>query len=316
MTGATGFVGRHLLAEAQRRGHDVVVLVRERSDALEGVEQFEIGDMAERDDWSEAVARADAVIHLAARVHMMRERGAGLDEVYERCNTESTIRLARAAADAGVRRFVFASSIKVNGERTTGEPFTAASPAAPVDPYGRSKHRAEELLSELAAASRLGVSILRPTVVYGPGAGGNIQRIAGAVRRGMPLPLGAVRNRRSMIAVQNLVTGILAAAEADAPGVQTALLADPAPISTRELVEHLAAGLGVRPRLVPVPVGLLRLAGRVGGRAGDVDRLVSDLEVIPDWAALGVDAGVLLHTGEALRALGAALGPDSSPHPG
>ncbi len=307
ITGATGFVGRHLVAEAQRQGHELAVLVRAETSALSGVEQIVIGDIAEQHDWAAAVAKADAVIHLAARVHVMHERGTELDEVYAHHNTAPTLRLARAAADAGVRRFVFASSIKVNGERTVGTPFTANSAAAPVDAYGRSKHAAEEGLRQLAAQSPMGVALLRPTVVYGLGAVGNIARIAAAVRRGMPLPLGRVSNSRSLIAVQNLVTGILAAAEARTPAAQTFLLADPAPTSTRAFIELLAAGMGVSPRLVPVPLGAIRLAGMLFGRADDVERLLDDLAVVSDWPSLGVSEDRLLSTEEGVQAFARAL---------
>ena len=305
ITGATGFIGRHLLARARASGHEAIALVRSRTDELDGTGQIEIGDMAERADWTEAVAGADAVIHLAARVHMMGESGADLDATYERYNTAPTLALARAAADAGVRRFVFASSIKVNGERTSAEPFAASSEPAPVDPYGRSKHRAEQGLVALAAEG-LSIAIVRPTVVYGPDAGGNIDRIARAVKRRVPLPLGAVKGRRSMVAVENLVTGLIAAAETEIEGVQTFLLADPGPVSARTLVERIAAGGEVKPRLVPVPAGLLRFGGRLLGRGDDIARLVDDLVVVPDWGRLGIPEESLVPAEEAMAALGRA----------
>lgn len=307
VTGATGFIGRHFIAQAQRDGHQVVALVRAATEELSGVEQLEIGDMAERGDWSVAVAGADCIVHLAARVHVMNETGSGLDELYERHNTVPTLRLARAAADAGVRRLVFVSSIKVNGEKTAGEPFTAASIPAPVDAYGRSKHRAEQLLRELAASSKLAVSIVRPTVVYGPGVGGNIARIASAVGRKFPLPLGSARNQRSMLGVSNLVTGLLSAATATGSGAQTYLLADPQPVSTRKIIELLGEGSGVSPRLLIFPRGLLRFGAKLLGRAADVDRLFDDLVVEPDWAALGVSADQLQDAEDGIRAYARSL---------
>jgi nucleoside-diphosphate-sugar epimerase len=307
VTGATGFIGRHFIAQAQRAGHQVVALVRTVTDELADITQLEIGDLAERTDWEALVSGADCVVHLAARVHVMNEKDSGLAELYERHNTVPTLRLARAAADAGVGRFVFASSIKVNGEKTTGEPFSANSAPAPVDAYGRSKHRAEQLLRELADNSTLAISIVRPTVVYGAGVGGNIARIAGAVSRKLPLPLGSAHNSRSMLGVENLVVGLLAAATASHPGSQTYLLADPEPISTRKLIELLAEGLGVAPPLLSFPRGLLRFGAGILGRAADIDRLFEDLVVVPDWSALGVSADQIVATDEGIRAYARSL---------
>lgn len=307
VTGATGFVGAHFVAGAKRDGHEVVALVRSKSAELSGVTQIEIGDMAERTDWSAAVAGADCVVHLAARVHVMHESGTGLDELYEKYNTAPTLALAKAAADAGVGRFVFVSSIKVNGEKTTGEPFTAASPAAPVDAYGRSKHVAEQRLAELAASSGLAVSIARPTVVYGAGVGGNIQRIASAVQKRVPLPLGSANNQRSLLGVTNLVGGLLSAAASERPGVSTYLLADPEPVTTRRLIELLGEGMGVSPRLFRVPTGLIRFGAKLVGRSTDADRLFDDLVVVPDWDALGVLPGGIQSSEAGLVALGRKL---------
>lgn len=307
VTGATGFVGRHFTAEALRRGHEVVALVRKIDPTVANIRQIEVGDIAERDDWSEAVEGADAIVHLAARVHVMHEQSGDLDAIYNRVNTDPTIALARAAADSGVRRFVFMSSIKVNGERTTDEAFSSASAPAPVDPYGRSKHLAEQQLTDIAGGTTLSVAILRPTVVYGPGVGGNIRRIGGAVRRGIPLPLGSIRNARTMVSVDNLVTGTLAAIDADFDRARVFLVGDPTPLSTRQLAEYLAEGLGMRARLWPLPVGVLRFGARLLGRSADVARLVDDLVVQPDWDALGLRADELRTTRSAMTELGHSL---------
>ena len=307
VTGATGFVGRHFVAEARRRGHEVICLVRNLDPTLDESSQIEVGDIAEHTEWSAAVEGADAVVHLAARVHVMHEQSGDLDALYNRVNVEPTIALARACADAGVRRFLFMSSIKVNGERTAGEPFSASSIPAPVDAYGRSKFLAEQKLTALARDRHLPIAILRPTVVYGPGAGGNIRRIAGAVRRGMPLPLGSIRNARTMVAIDNLVIGMFAALEADFGSARVFLLGDPTPLSTRELAEYLAEGLGTRARLWKVPVRLLRLGAKALGRDADAARLVEDLVVEPDWDALGVESDHLRSTRSAMSELGRSL---------
>lgn len=312
VTGATGFVGRHVLEEARRRGHEVVALVRQRSDDLGDVEQIEIGDISQVADWTSAVVGADAVVHLAARVHVMHDDAPDLEREYARVNTDPTVKLAEAAVQSGVRRFVFMSSIKVNGERTTSQPYSSSSTPAPADPYGRSKHRAELALQELAEDSSLSVVALRPTVVYGPGVGGNIRRIAGAVRRGIPLPLGSVHNARTMLAVENLAVGTVNAAEIAFDGFRLAIVGDPAPVSTRRLVELLAAGMNEVPRLIPFPVGLLKIAGAAVGRRSDVSRLTEDLVVRPDWELLNVDAGQLTTTDEAMAALGRTFSTSTS----
>lgn len=307
VTGATGFVGRHLIKEAERRGHEVVALVRRRDERLACARQIEIGDIAERVDWSEAVAGADAVVHLAARVHVMKETSTNADLEYARVNVAPTLRLAQAAADARVGRFVFVSSIKVNGELTSGAPFTAESVPRPADAYGRSKHLAEIGLREIAEDRGLGVAILRPTVVYGPEVGGNIRRIGRAVAKRIPMPLASVHNSRSMLSVDNLARGALAAAQTELRGSGVFLLSDREPISTRRLVELLAEGSGVRPCLLPVPAGLLRLAGKVLGRGADAARLLDDLVVVPNWDRLGVADADLRSTADAMRAVGSSI---------
>lgn len=310
VTGATGFVGRHFTAEAARRGHEVVALVRRFDSSLTGLRQIEIGDITARTDWSDAVRGGDAVVHLAARVHVMNEHADDVDALYERVNAHPTAALARAAADAGAQRFVFMSSIKVNGERTSGEPFSSDDAPAPVDPYGRSKLLAERKLTTIGEAGQMSVAILRPTVVYGPGVGGNIERIGGAVRRGVPLPIGSIRNTRTMVSVDNLVAGTLAALDTKIDGSRVFLLGDPNPISTRQLAEYLAEGIGRHARLFPFPPALLKLGAKMLGRGADAARLVEDLLVRPDWDALCVADERLRSTKSAMVELGRSLAPD------
>lgn len=306
VTGATGFVGSHLLPALVERGHQVIALVRTPHPGLASEAQICVGDIAEVDSWSDAVAGADVLVHLAARVHVMRETADDARREYERVNTRPTLALARAANAANVRRFIFVSSIKVNGERTDGTPFTSDSRPSPVDPYGESKLAAELGLRALAKDAQMQVVILRPPVVYGPGVGGNIRRLATAVQSRLPLPFASIRNRRTMLAVGNLVQALVAATEGavrvHAP--QPILLGDLEPVSTRSLVGLLAEGVGVAPRLLPLPVPFLRFGAGLLGRAQDVDRLVQDLVIEPGWEDLGIAREALASPEVALPAVG------------
>lgn len=290
VTGATGFVGRHLFAEADAREREMFALTRTPGSAPRGSREIVVGEIDDKTAWGSALAGADAIVHLAARVHVMNDSTAESLHAYRAVNTEGTLRLARAAADSGVRRFVFVSSIKVNGEMTTTEPFSSSSVPSPKDPYGESKREAERGLGIISQETGLEVVVVRPPVVYGPGVGGNILRIAMAVSRGIPLPLGAIHNRRSMLSVESLVRAIHAAAAVEAVPATAVLLGDPEPVSTTDLVQLLAQGLERRARLVPVPAGLLRFGGSVLGRRADVLRLTEDLIVNPNWHDLGINS--------------------------
>ena len=279
VTGANGFVGRRLCAELAREGHRVRLGVRDpaRAAGLEG-EIVAIGAL-ESADWSKAVAGVDAVIHLAARVHVMRESAADPLAEFRAVNVGVTESVARAAAAQGVKRFVFVSSVKVNGEATSAKPFTSDDVPAPRDPYGISKWEAERALARIADTSGLEVAIVRPPLVYGPGVGGNFLRLLKLLRRGIPLPFGAVDNRRSMIYNGNLASVLRACAVHPGAAGKTYLVSDGEDLSTAELTRRLAAVLGMRARLVPVPPPVLRLAGALTGKAGEIDRLVGSLRV-------------------------------------
>ena len=292
VTGASGFLGRYIV-EDLARDHQVIAANRTARGAGSAEWEVEVGDISSTTDWAPYLGGIDVVVHLAARVHVMNESQSDALERYREVNARATLRLAQQAADAGVRRLVFLSSIKVNGERTAGTPFTGESAPRPVDPYGQSKLEAEVSLTDLARTSGLEVVILRSPVVYGPGAGGNIKRIAALVRRGLPLPLASVRNRRTMLSIRNLTTWVRGAVEASTVPESAVLMGDPRPVSTPELIRSLAAGVGRRARLVPMPVALLRGAGALLGRGSEVARLVEDLEIEPSFEELGVSARTL-----------------------
>lgn len=279
VTGSTGFVGQRLCAVLRETGLAVREAVRRAPPVAASHEAAVVGEIDERTDWRRAVENVTSVIHLAGRAHVMHDDQADPLAAYRRVNVAGTTRLAQAAAAAGVRRFVFVSSIKVNGEATTGEPFHETDVPAPLDAYGVSKHEAEEALKRIGRETGMEIVVVRPTLVYGPGVKGNFLSLLRWVRRGLPLPLGRCDNRRSLVGLDNLVDLLRrCATDARAAG-HTFLAADGEDLSTPELVRRLARVLGMKPRLLPVPVSWLRLAARVAGRPGVYDRLCGSLQV-------------------------------------
>ncbi len=279
VTGANGFVGRALGRELLRRGRRVRAAVRRDAGLPDGCEARVVGDLGPDTDWSAALDGVDAVAHLAARVHVMRERAADPLAAFRRTNVDGTLRLARSAAAAGVRRLVFLSSVKALGEATPDGPFTDSSPANPRDPYGVSKREAETGLSELAARSRMEVAILRPPLVYGPGVKGNFLSLLRLIERGVPLPLAAIANRRSLLYLGNLVDAVDLCLSHDGAAGRTFLIRDGEDLSSAELVRRLAAALGRRAPLLSLPEGVLRLAASCIGRRAAAQRLLGSLTV-------------------------------------
>jgi nucleoside-diphosphate-sugar epimerase len=285
LTGATGFVGRATLAASAERGVAVTAATRDDAIPAGAAKSVRIGDLAHEHSWERALENVDAVIHLAARVHVMRDSAADPLTGYRAINVCGTARLARSAVAAGVRRFVFVSSVKVHGEATTDEPFTSVSPLAPVDPYARSKAEAEAVLSEISSGTKLEVVVVRPPLVYGPGVGANFLTLLQLVNRGVPLPLGKVRNRRSLIYVGNLADVLLTAATSPERVSGPFLVADGPPVSSPELVCRIARALGRPARLLPVPPTLLRATASLTGHSDAVARLLDSLEVDASAAA-------------------------------
>lgn len=276
VTGATGFVGRVLCDTLEAQGHQLVrALRRAGAPPLPGIADVVVGEVDGRTDWSAALQGVDAVAHLAARVHVMRDTPDGAAQ-HQQVNAEGTARLAAQAFAAGVRRVVFLSSVKVNGEGRA-RPYGIDDTPAPVDPYGRSKLEGEQRLFAAAHSAGGEAVVIRPPLVFGPGVKGNFARLLAAVERGLPLPLGAVDNRRSLVSVWNLcdlVTTCLAHPEA--PG-GVFFAADERDVSTPELIELIASGLRRRAHLWRVPIPMLRLPFAAIGRAGEIDRLVESL---------------------------------------
>ncbi len=286
VTGVTGFVGRVLIDEMNRRGWSVRGAVRRPLD-LPGVEPVVVGDIGPATDWRAALQGCDAVVHLAARVHRLDRGEAGDLEAFRLVNVAGSENLARQAAAAGVKRLVFVSTVKVHGEGGAN-PYRESDPPQPSDPYAVSKWEAEQALTRVAAETGLELVVLRPPLVYGPGAGANFRRLLELVQKRLPLPLGAVRNRRSMVYVNNLADAIAVCVDHPQAAGQTFLVADGA-LSTPELIQALAAATGHRVWLPALqPELLLRLA-RWCGLEQQAQRLLGSLEV--DDSALQAHLG-------------------------
>jgi len=280
VTGASGFVGRALCDSLSASGHSVRPLVRSRGHARTPVDAMAVGDIGAGTDWSTALQGVHCVVHCAARVHVMHETATNPLAQFRAVNTEGTRSLALQAVALGVRRLVFVSSIKVLGESTSSRlPFTGLDEPQPQDPYSQSKWEAEQALHQISQTRGLELVVVRPPLVYGPGVGGNFRLLARLAASGLPLPLGAVDNRRSLIALDNLVQLLtLCTWHPAAPG-HTFLASDGNDPSTPQLVRALAAAQGRSARLLPVTVSWLRAAGRLTGRLDQVERLVGSLQV-------------------------------------
>jgi len=282
VTGANGFIGQALCPALAAAGHDVVAAVRDAG-SVQGESRVvvrAVGAIGPDTDWTEALNGVDAVVHLAARVHVMDEHARNPEAEFMRTNAAGTRRLAESAAQAGARRMVLMSTIKVLGDDTpTGRAFTEAHSPAPEDAYGRSKLRAEKALMEIAGATDLEPVILRPPLVYGPGVGGNMLALLRVVDRALPLPFGAIRNYRSLISVRNLVDAVIRSLEIPAAAGTTFVIRDGEDLSTPGLVRMLADALGRPARLLPVPVSLLAFAGHLTGRTAAISRLTGSLRV-------------------------------------
>ncbi len=280
VTGASGFIGSHLLPALLAKGWRVRGAVRsaERLNRLPApAEGVVVGELGPQTDWSQAVPGVEVVVHLAARVHVMHDADPS---AYSRANVDGSRRLAEAAVAAGVRRLVFVSSVKAMGEAGwTARPWREEDACAPQDEYGRSKLAAERAIAEAACRTGMETVVLRPPVVYGPGVVANIYSLFRMVDRGWPLPLRSVDNRRSFIYVGNLVHALIALVEHPKASGQTFLVSDGQDLSTPELIRAIGRALGKPARLFPLPPGLLRGVARCLGRSAVADRLLGSLVV-------------------------------------
>lgn len=280
ITGANGFLGQNLCTEMLRQGWRVKAATRSVDPLIAGAKPVMVGSIDGETNWADALSGVDAVVHLAARVHVMRDEAADLLAEFRAVNVEGTLNLARQAAKAGVRRFIYLSSIKVNGEETASErPFTEEDQPAPQDAYAVSKWEAELALHNISDATGLEVVILRPPLVYGQGVKANFLRLLDMVNKNIPLPLSMINNKRSMIYIGNLVDAIIKCIEHPDAANQTFLVSDGQDISTPELIKMIAEAMGKKARLFPCPVSLLKMMGKVSGKSAEIERLTGSLQV-------------------------------------
>jgi nucleoside-diphosphate-sugar epimerase len=277
VTGATGFIGGHLLAGLS--GNLVRVALRGAGqNAGLPADRVYVGAVNGRTEWAEALAGVRCVVHMAAHVHAMKQT-ADDRRLFHEVNTLGTERLALAAAAAGVKRFIFVSTIKVNGESTTDRPFSAIDIPHPADAYGISKWEAEQRLFRVAADADMEAIVVRPTLVYGSGVGGNFLKLLSWVHKGVPLPLGSIANARSMLNVWNLCGLITRMVEVPAIKSGVFLVSDGVDLSTPELIRRVAAAMSRSAWLLPVPKTLLKAAGALTGTGPSIDRLCDSLTI-------------------------------------
>ena len=282
VTGASGFVGGALCRRlVELDTCNTRAALRKAGAALPpGVVSKTVGELTCSADWAPALAGVDTVVHTAARVHVMKETASDSLAEFRKVNVDGTLHLARQAAVAGVRRFIFISSIKVNGESSSpGQPFFADHEPAPLDAYGISKFEAEQGLYQISQATGMEVVVIRPVLVYGPGVKANFQSMLRWVQRGVPLPFGAVDNRRSLVSVINLVDLIVTCIDHPNAANQTFLASDGDDVSLTQLLRQLGIALGRPARLLPVPQKTLLLAARLLGRRDLAQRLFGSLQV-------------------------------------
>jgi UDP-glucose 4-epimerase len=276
LTGGTGFVGQHLVSALMQRKLPYQIAVRAQVKNSAHHKCICVGDINTHTAWSQALEGVSDVVHLAARVHITQETSTDAYAAFRAVNTEGTLNLARQAAAAGVRRFVFLSSAKVNGEGSPKAYLETDTPA-PEDAYAASKWEAEQGLWEISSDTGMQIVILRIPLVYGPGVGANFLQLLETVNKGWPLPLRGIANRRSLLYIGNLVDAILAVLKRPDAANKLYLLSDGQDVSTTQLVEFIAGALKKSPRLFALPQGMLRLVAGIMGKSSAVDRLFGSL---------------------------------------
>lgn len=279
VTGSTGFVGSNLTKYLSHLGHDLVLPVRKRSSILSSQHIF-MPDINSSSDWSDALVNVDVVIHCAARVDSSHKSVSDVSDFFRISNVDGTLNLARQAFNSGVKRFIFLSSIKVNGEVSSlDHPFTSEMQPMPSSPYAKSKYDAEVGLLQLANDTGLEVVIIRPPLIYGPGVKGNFAGIVKLINTGLPLPLGSVLNKRSLLCIDNLVDLIAVCISHPAAVNQIFLASDGKDLSTSELIGYVAKAMNKPSRLISVPQSILMLFAKIFGKKAVAQRVLGSLQV-------------------------------------
>ena len=280
ITGATGFIGTQLSETLANSGHHVRATARSAAPNSPITREMVTCDLESADNLDHLTTGCDAIVHLAGRAHVMSDNPATSESLYLSANVDVTKNLAQSASRTGVKRMILMSSIKVNGESTTIDtPFTSQDTPNPQDPYGRSKTQSEQALWDIATTSELEGVVIRPPLVYGPGVRANFASLIGIVNRGMPLPLGSIHNKRSFVAIDNLIDCIETTLQTPNAGGQTFLVSDGQDLSTPELIRAIASSLHKSPMLIPIPTALLKLAATTAGKRSAYDRLCGSLTV-------------------------------------
>jgi len=280
VTGATGFVGGRVAETLFSQRQTVRVITRNEQSILGlDVEAVNVGNISSTTNWNGTLKDVDVLIHCAARAHIMNDSVADPLAEFRQVNTAGTLNLARQAAEAGVRRFVFISSIKVNGELTEGTPFSPEDSFIPTDPYGLSKYEAEQSLLALTKETGMEVVIIRPTLVYGLGVKGNFASLLKWMKKGIPLPFGAINNQRSLVALDNLVSFIIHCIDHPKAANEVFLISDGKDVSTTELLRKVALAFGKKSLLLPIPISIMTLAAKLLGKGDMANRLFGSLQV-------------------------------------
>jgi nucleoside-diphosphate-sugar epimerase len=276
VTGATGFLGKFITTELVKNSFQIIPVSRVNS-----INSIGIGDIDESTKWEHLLNNCGVVIHLAARVHQMHDDSPNPLLEFRRVNTEGTLNLARQAKKSGVKRFIFVSTIKVNGDESIST-YSESSDPNPIDAYAISKWEAEEGLNELSREGNMEVVIIRPPLIYGPGVKANFASMINWIRRGLPLPLGSINNKRSLVAIENLADFILLCADqSKSPNAanQTFLISDGHDVSTTQLLNNVRSAYGVKVPLIPVPAELLHWGLNLIGKSELSSRLLGSLTV-------------------------------------
>ena len=313
VTGANGFVGAALCDYLAKKGYTVSGSARNPEAVPPSARPRRVDDLGPDTDWMEALFYIDVVVHLAGRAHVMDEDPDDAAELFMSVNSEGALHLAEAAATSGVKRFIFVSTVKVNGERTHLRPFTEQDVAMPADPYAKSKWEAEQALWQVSRAFGMEMVVLRPPLVYGPNVKGNFRALLDLLQKRVPLPFGLIRNKRSMIHVTNLASAITLCIEHPAAVGETFLVRDNESLSTTELIRRIDRAAERMSLLLPVPVFLLRLFGLATGNSEKIARLTESLVIDDahirdrlDWRPdlsvnHGLEETVLWHIREATK---------------